>query len=419
MKNFCLEILIFLQLLTSSLQQSFTIRNANVYSPSFLGKSDITIGGNKIISLTSSPHNAHVNTTLANDCSILGIPYGIQIDAKGGMVIPGFIDMHAHVTGGGGEKGPTSRTLEAQVSELIQGGVTTLVGILGTDSVSRSQENLLVKLLALEEDGLTTLMWTGSYSIPVKTLLGNIQKDVILIEKVIGIGEIAISDHRSSYPSFDEFVRIVSDTRIGGMLSGKAGKVYVHMGSGKMGLDPLWEIVNQTDIPITQFIPTHLSSRGQNLIDASKAWAFAGGNTDFTADSGSETDTFQALSQFISENIPLDHVTVSSDAYGSLPVFNQDGKLISYTYQKPNVLLKNFKALSARFGVQTILPFFTKNVAEVLQLKNKGELKQGNDADLLILDQNFNLQYVISSGQILLAGECVKTGLFPCDPLNK
>lgn len=59
--------------------------------------------------------------------------------AAGLIAVPGFVDMHVHVAGGGGEAGPASRTPEARLSELLLAGITTVVGLTGTDSVSRSQ----------------------------------------------------------------------------------------------------------------------------------------------------------------------------------------------------------------------------------------------------------------------------------------
>ena len=60
---------------------------------------------------------------------------------------------------------------------------------------------------ALDEEGITAFMWSGYYAVPVRTLTGSIERDLLLIDKVIGAGEIAISDHRSTQPTFDEFAR--------------------------------------------------------------------------------------------------------------------------------------------------------------------------------------------------------------------
>ena len=49
------------------------------------------------------------------------------------------------------------------MNELIEGGLTTVVGVLGTDCISRSLENLVVKCRALNDEGITSFMWTGAY----------------------------------------------------------------------------------------------------------------------------------------------------------------------------------------------------------------------------------------------------------------
>lgn len=62
-----------------------------------------------------------------------------HVDATGLLAVPGFVDLHVHICGGGGEAGPASRTPEATLSQLLGAGITTAVGVTGTDSVSRSQ----------------------------------------------------------------------------------------------------------------------------------------------------------------------------------------------------------------------------------------------------------------------------------------
>ncbi|MFR4383484.1 MAG: hypothetical protein ACLT4X_03910 [Phascolarctobacterium sp.] len=80
---------------------------------------------------------------------------------------------------------------------------------------------------------------TGSYEFPVHTMTGDVRRDIILIDKVIGVGELALSDHRSSEPTLDELKRVLTQARLGGMLSGKAGVVQFHMGIGAAGIEPL------------------------------------------------------------------------------------------------------------------------------------------------------------------------------------
>lgn len=161
-------------------------------------------------------------------------------------------------------------------------------------------------------------MWVGSYRIPIVTLTGSFQQDLVFIDKVLGAGELALSDHRSSWPSKADLLEILSDARVNGMLSGKPGLVHFHMGSSPTKLDLLWQILNETTIPIRHMYPTHMTSRGQPLIDEARKWLLAGGTCDFTADLEqlNETDTVETLSHFRNEKLPLQQITVSSDAYG-------------------------------------------------------------------------------------------------------
>ena len=67
------------------------------------------------------------------------LPCGGSPPPAGLVCTPGLVDLHVHLAGGGGEAGPASRTPEAALSQLIQSGLTTVVGVTGTDSVMRSQ----------------------------------------------------------------------------------------------------------------------------------------------------------------------------------------------------------------------------------------------------------------------------------------
>ena len=93
-----------------------------------------------------------------------------RINGVGKICLPGFIDSHVHIIGGGGEGGFRTRTKEIDIKELIEAGITSAVGCLGTDSVCRNMETLLAKANALEEDGITVYCYTGSYDIPIKTV---------------------------------------------------------------------------------------------------------------------------------------------------------------------------------------------------------------------------------------------------------
>ena len=253
------------------------IKNAEVYEPRFLGKQDILILGDKI---------AAVGKNLQAEFN--GAVHVETIDGTDFAAVPGFIDSHEHIMGGGGEGGFHTRTPEAILSGLTCCGITTVVGCIGTDGISRDMTGLLAKAHGLENEGITAYCYTGSYQIPPHTLTGSVMKDLMMLDKVIGVGEIAISDHRSSQPSYEEFVRLAADARVGGMLSGKAGILNIHLGDGARHLDLIERVVHETEIPVTQFLPTHIN-RNSHLFEAAVSFAREGGCVDFTGNEDSKT----------------------------------------------------------------------------------------------------------------------------------
>jgi len=301
------------------------------------------------------------------------------------------------------------------VSQLVEAGLTTVVGLLGTDTVTRSLPALLAKLKGLERDGVSTYMWTGGYRYPVHTLTGDIQTDMVLIDKVLGVGELAISDHRSNWPNYDEFVRVVSDLRVSGLLAGKAGLLHMHMGSAVNGLDLAWRVIKETTIPITHFYPTHMTDRGPALIADAKKWILAGGFVDFTADEANYTVTVDTLHQFRTDGVDLRRISVSSDAYGSMPEFDSAGRLIRYGVGHPDVTIKTIQTLVLQKGwpLEQALMFSTINPATFTGLANKGTLASGQDGDVLVLHpQNLKPQYVFARGQVMKTPLWTKHGMF-------
>ncbi|CAF1340277.1 unnamed protein product [Adineta ricciae] len=375
-------------------------------------RKDVVISNGKILSLMDPSRTlAFIKSMQTSQLSIL--PISVQEQ----YIIPGLIDVHVHAIGGGGEQGPYSRTPESRLSELIQGGLTTVVGLLGTDGVSRSLSALLQKMKGLEREGLSTWMWTGSYRIPIVTLTSSFEQDLILIDKVLGAGELALSDHRSSWPSKSELLQLISDARVGGMLSGKLGVIHFHLGSGASKIDLLWQILNETTIPIQHMYLTHMSSRGDALIEEAKKWIRAGGMCDFTADSDvlNETETVETLNKFRTEKLPLKQITLSSDAYGSFPEFDSTGRLVSYGMGLPDSGFKTIQKLVLKYSwqLEEAIQFQTINPAIYLKLPGKGLVAKDYDADILVLNKtDLSIRYALSKGQFLKTPTWVKHGMF-------
>ena len=66
--------------------------------------------------------------------------------------------------------------------------------------------------------------------------------------------KLALSDHRAPNVTTAELIRLGSDARTAGMLSGKCGIVVLHMGDAPSGLAPVREALAQTAIPAKFFI---------------------------------------------------------------------------------------------------------------------------------------------------------------------
>jgi beta-aspartyl-dipeptidase (metallo-type) len=125
----------------------------------------------------------------------LNVAYEI-IDGRNMLLIPGLIDGHQHLIGAGGEQGFTSRMPEIPLEKIICAGITTVVGLLGTDTTTRHLECLHAKTSQLCDEGITAYMYTGGFELPPRTLFSLLSDDVVMIDKIIGTGEIAISDER-------------------------------------------------------------------------------------------------------------------------------------------------------------------------------------------------------------------------------
>lgn len=381
------------------------IRQIKVYSPNFLGVKDILLAGGKILALED---HLQLDTNVAVE----------EIDGTGLICTPGFIDCHFHILGGGGEGGYENRTPEVRLSQLTSAGVTTVVGCLGTDGVGRDMAALISKARGLEKEGVSTYLYEGSYRLPLDPVTDSIIKDFLTIDKIIGIGEIALSDHRSSQPTFEEFARAVSDCRVGGLLSGKAGIVNIHLGSGKQKIDYLWRILEETDIPVRQFLPTH-ANRNEALFAECIQFAIAGGVIDFTASEDpdfweredGEVSFAKGLKQLLASGAPIDSFTMTSDGQGSLPLFDENNNFKGLGVGSAKSLLVALKdaVFNQEIPFEIALRAVTVNPARVLKLTQKGEISVGKDADLCFLDENtLDIVTVIAKGKTMVENKEVK-----------
>ncbi|HEX8299771.1 MAG TPA: amidohydrolase family protein, partial [Rubricoccaceae bacterium] len=229
--------------------------DADVYAPEPLGRRCVVVAGGRIVAITETPPRLDGLTAET-------------IDAGGRRLVPGLVDSHVHVTGGGGEAGPHTAAPAPPLSAYTAAGVTTVVGLLGTDDTTRTTGGLVRRVRALREEGLSAFAWTGGYHLPPTTLTGAVRSDIAFVREIIGFGELAVSDHRSSQPTRDEVARVAADCHVGGLMTGKAGVLHLHMGDGARGLSLVRDLLDTTEIPPRTFHPTHINRRATLLDEA-------------------------------------------------------------------------------------------------------------------------------------------------------
>lgn len=376
------------------------IKNIKLYSPRSLGRKDIVLVGDKI-------EGIYDNINIPKDFIDIEI-----IDGNNKCAFPGFIDGHVHLIGGGGEGGFKTRTPELQLSNLTTAGITTVNGCIGTDGVCRSMRSLVAKVKGLKEEGITATCYTGSYDVPVKTMTESIKGDLMLVDEIIGVGEIALSDNRSSQPRLDQFINLVAEARVGGLLSNKSGVVNIHLGGGARRLDFLFKMLDESEIPATQVLPTHMS-RTKELLDAGAEWIKRGGYIDLTTSSDpnnlekGELIASKALKYLLDKGLPIERITFTSDGNGSMPIFDEYGKLNGLGICSVKSLYESVKEAIINEGIsmEDALKVVTSNVADILKLNNKGRIEKGKDADIVIVNEkDLSIDKVIAMGKIMVDG---------------
>jgi len=374
--------------------------NVQLYTPFFAGKKNILSANGKILRIFEEKPSIE---TIKD--------FKIKVINCGGLICtPGFVDGHVHLIGGGGEGGFSTRTAEGNPEIFFKAGTTAVIGMLGTDCITRDHKSLLAKVRGMKEAGLNAFMLTGSYRYPPKTITGDVMQDIVLIPEIIGFGELAVSDHRGSDISPDELKRLGLECRVAGMLSGKAGKTVIHMGDSPSGLTPLKKAVEDKVLPPSQLLPTHISRNG-TLLEEGISWILDyDGYIDFTA----EKDTSEILTDLINREVCLSKILVSTDGLGSLPVFNEKKELIKLESGPVDTLMKTFRSLVTEhnLSVEKALQPFTKNPADFFRLQKvgSGEIKEGSRADFILFSPDIEVQAVIAEGEIKFMTEGFEDG---------
>ncbi len=382
------------------------IRQGNVYAPEFLGPCDLLTGGGRILALEQ-------------EIDPKALPGQVRVlDARGLNVVPGFIDGHQHFTGGGGEDGFKSRAPEMTLSMNIANGVTTAVGLLGTDALTRTVESLYAKTAALNAEGMTARMLTGAYPLPSPTLCGSVGRDIAFLDPVIGV-KLAMADHRASHFDAKDLAVLAAEVKTAAMLSGKPGIITVHTGIDPQGLEMIFNIVDRYRVRPDAFIPTHINRKaaaaGVHALELARQGAFIDA-TCMDRPPGKTDGMVSAADYFMEtrENNLSGQVCFSSDAGGSLPRWNEDQtQLLGMGVGSPAALGFELRRLVTDHGLDlsSALQPLTRTPAKAYGFSGiKGELKPGTHADILVLEPGtLAVRDVLAMGKIMMENKQIKT----------
>jgi beta-aspartyl-dipeptidase (metallo-type) len=369
------------------------IRNGHVYDPEDVGVADLLVAGGKIV---------QVGPGLPALPDWLG-PI-VEVDASGKRVVPGFIDSHLHLTGGGGNDSYASRIPDLQLSDLTRAGITTAVSCLGVDPIAKTLDSMLMKALGMEEEGITTFIYAGSFVFGEPTFFGDLRRDLTLIEKMLGI-KIALAESRGSHPPVEELARLASEAYSGGLLSGKPGCLNIHLGQKDEDPYPLLSAALQrSGVPPDRFVATHVNYTSE-LLDG--ALAFAGHGTYLNVDSilaprlgvTRAVEPHLAVARMLEAGIPVERIGMSSDGNASVPRLQPDGSRGPYRLGFDTMVETVGLMVDAGLDVPTALKTVTSTPARMLGLQGrKGYLRPGMDADIVTLDDGYRVRDVWARG---------------------
>jgi beta-aspartyl-dipeptidase (metallo-type) len=374
------------------------VRGGHLYGPEDLGKQDLLLINGKIERIAPE---INLSRELFPDAEV--------IEAKGRLVFPGFIDQHMHTTGGGGSGGPLTRVKEVFFQDIVRAGITTVVGTLGTDTISKSLEGLLMKTKALNLCGLHAFLYTGSVLFPPLTLTGSVERDITLIDEILGV-KTGLGEAVFPRPDLLQLENLFCEASRAGSLSGKRAVVHVHLAA------EAWEwiqtaesIVEARGLPYRQLVLTHVN-RSSKLLERSFQFAKKGGRIDVTTcvrppERREAVKPSTALRKYLEDGGPLDHITFSSDSNASRVLKNGE---INYT--RADWLLEEFRdcVQKERIPLPQALAVVTRNAAERLGMSGRqGSLQEGFLADLAFFTESLELTDLIAGGRWLLKNKKV------------
>ena len=377
------------------------LRGGEVYAPHRIGRADVLLGGGRIL---------RIGANLEAAALALGAVH--TIDASRLRVVPGYIDQHIHLFGGGDAAGPQGRAFDLKAEDLALSGITTAVGVVGVEMETRGLPLLLRKTMELRSAGITALMYTGSFRLPAPHLLWSAAADVCFIEQVMGV-KTAVSERLYPNQDLPALMQLAGEMLQAKALSGKAAVLHCHMGGMAAGMEPLFALVEQLGIDPSQILPTHVNRTAEfsPVFEHALRFAKMGGTIDFSSCVSKQdanptgVDVHEAVRSALDAGVPIERITFSSDSNVPGAVRDSEGRLTGMRVVPPSVLHRDLMRTvhDAGLPLEQALQLITSNVARVLGLQgSKGCVAEGADADIVLLDEQDRIDTVIAGGELLV-----------------
>ncbi|WP_116953185.1 amidohydrolase family protein [Jiangella endophytica] len=370
------------------------IRNGRVHAPEDVGVRDVLLAGGRVVAIEENL-----------DLGGLDV---VEIDAAGRRVVPGLVDGHLHVIGGGGNEGYASRIPELWVGELALAGITTVVAPPGLDMVAKNLEGLLAKTYALESEGISAYAMAGGFQRPFRTVTGSLLGDLFTIEKFIGV-KVALGEVKATPFRDEELVELAAQLHYLAGATGKACLLHAHLGQSADPAGQFLHAMRTSGVPAHRFQATHgnyTEHTMQAVLDVAAAGGFVDFNPILTPAFGHPraVPAAEAVVRTLTAGVDPNLVTMTTDGNASVPILLPDGS--RDVYEKSLGWLWDTVAELVRdhgLSLGRALSFVTANPARALGLDAKGRVRVGGDADLLIVDDDLRIVDVFARGRRLVA----------------
>lgn len=374
------------------------LTGGTVFAPAHLGNADVLLVGSEIAAISPSGEIA-----AASAAAVLG-PV-TEIDCAGALVVPGLVDGHLHILGGGGGQGFASRIPELPADAILEAGITTCVGMPGVDTISKPPAALLARAAALTELGIRTFVMAGGFRWPAPTITGDLFTELYTLPNVLGV-KVALGERLATAPDAAELARLLTELEWLAGATGRAAILHAHLGTRNSPSALIREALHASGASPARVQITHANYSAETLSTAIELAAL-GCIIDVNPllnprRVAGSIEPVEAVRRLLAAKVPAERITVSSDGNASVPRVRPDGSLEKFSYQLGLLDLVRDLVAADVGDTATALSLVTRNPARALRLGGVGTLGVGATADLLVLDPDFTVRHVLSGGKVVV-----------------